>query len=974
MPHSSPAIDHLFGEAGHGVRWAASEIPGAAIADGCITIDGQPLAFAAENRQGGAFAIRGGANGLVLHANNAVSTISGLLELARRRRAGMGDTCDLAPRFRTRMYKHEIVFEGSGAKSKAWDGSAPKLPITDYPAETMEGLCRELARRHFGALVLYPGTYHPFEFFLGYEDMAHATHLAHDLRRRNREALRRFLGIARSYGLTTYLQHYVSHFTQGIADHLHLGLKEGGTRLAGISHPGVDAYIAYAYHQCFREVPELDGLFYNFESGGDAADLLRRTLFPAVAKLPRAPHAIFRLWGISDVVGFSGLVRDYPGPKALKHKPHDTADVYSVPVADARVAVWKRALPDVEFFFSNGPCHNCGTNISNRLFTDRDYTAALLQDFLDKGADSLAFQSISELLLPLLPGKEAFPAGDHHPGRLNQGHLDAVVDFVRGEQPSRKVLTARTAARFGCSTRAATAIDGATLAASRIILDQYTQFWHGSAQEGYLYPGRLSHYQEPFFYAPVSFINRIGAIPHNVAWRAWAVRDRVLRVVPEDTQAPIDFANPAVRRKPARHPLVMAASLARRVSEARRHLAAYRAETGPAADPVFAGQVELNCLLGERIRREILIAVELCRCYFVADRRAFFAHLRRARDLMLETAKLLGETGRRATDSFVSVTTAKQFDPAADAAALDRILAHARDDIPFPALQAYLRSHERFNEIRRMCRPFVSVREAMERRNRGLLTQALRQAERSISLLARPQHALLRDNVLAWAQHLRAELDALHMPAIACPPAESVAGDQGFRRLQHDQCYRWGELCWEDFASFFARQDFAGPDNCDFRVARTADGLQVSLREHGIDWAERSATWEKNRGTVNQTGFLQVMLDPGAHGDRMLHYTLYFRGEGGTVASLQELPDGRFVREKPAPVQGLITAFANTDSTWRFDLTIPWAQLGGAPEPGAMWRLNLLSNPSVRRNRRVIWCSAYEWQNEVHRMGRMFIV
>jgi hypothetical protein len=339
---------------------------------------------------------------------------------------------------------------------------------------------------------------------------------------------------------------------------------------------------------------------------------------------------------------------------------------------------------------------------------------------------------------------------------------------------------------------------------------------------------------------------------------------------------------------------------------------------------------------------------------------------------MLETAKLLGETGRRATDSFVSVTTAKQFDPAADAAALDRILAHARDDIPFPALQAYLRSHERFNEIRRLCRPYVSVREAMARRNRGLLRQALRQAERAIALLGRPGHELLRGNVLSWAQYLRTELDALDMPAIACPPAAMLAPDQGFLRLQHDQCYRWGEVCWEDFASFFVRQDFMGRDHCDFRIVRAAAGLQLTLREHGIDWSERAATWEKNRGTGNQTGFLQVMLEPGVRGNRLLHYTLYFRGEGGTIGRLEERPDGSFICSKPTPVQGLGTAFAHTDSTWRFDLTIPWEQLGGEPRPGAVWRLNLFTNPAVRRNRRLIWCSAYEWQNEVHRMGRVF--
>jgi hypothetical protein len=203
---------------------------------------------------------------------------------------------------------------------------------------------------------------------------------------------------------------------------------------------------------------------------------------------------------------------------------------------------------------------------------------------------------------------------------------------------------------------------------------------------------------------------------------------------------------------------------------------------------------------------------------------------------------------------------------------------------------------------------------------------------------------------------------------MACRP-DDIAPDEGFRRMVHDQCYRWGERCWEDFSSFFVRHDFFREDVCDCRATWTDQGLTLSLREHDIDWPQRKKTWDANRGTVNQSGFMRIFLDPGNTGSRTLIYTVYFEGSGGTTSWLEEYPNGRIRGGKPRQMQDCPSRFQHTDSNWRFDITIPWDQLGGQPKPGDIWRLNVISNPAVKRNRQVAWCQAYEYRADVARLG-----
>lgn len=944
-----------FGPAAHGLRWAFQTIPGAREEGGERRIGSDVLALApCPGRAGDGYRIERAPGSVTLLANTAVGAIGGLLALADP--AGRNE---LQPRFKTRNYKHEIKFFTTEPERSGLAASTER-PVTKYTPAFVEAFCRELVRRHFNGLVLYAG-YHPFESFLDYEGFPHATDKSPESRAENLAALRLIYGTAKKYGLTTFLHHYVTHFTQALADHLNLGIKEGGTRLASYEHPRIYDYNRYIYQRTFETLPELDGLYMNFESASNAVDYMEKTLLPVANAMERKPVLFFRLWGISDVAGMTRLLKQYHGRKGLIHKSHDTNDVYYYPVADDRVKVWKKAMPDVEFTFSVGPCHNCGTNISSKLWTDPEYVHALLANIQEKGADSISFQSSYELLLEQLPDHAIFAERDRQHARMNQGHLQAAVDYVRNERPTEAAWDGRYARWFGVDEKAGAALRKAIFASSQIILKMYRQFCYGSSQEGYLYPGRFSHYQEPFFYYPMSFHNRLGEIPHNVAWKSWVVRDKPVQVVPNDTQAPIDYVNPAVKKKPANHPAALAKQIQAHVKTARTELARYRKLAGERADAALAEQAERNIRNGERIEREIRIAIELCSCYFAKSAQAFFGHLKRARTLMLEAARVLGDQ-IKSTDSYCSTTASGPFQPAKDAQALEAILAFQREKVPFEALRAYLRSHERYNEIRRLCRAYASVRpgEFMAKRNAGLLDQALREADHALALLQERSLAAYHDNVLAWRRYLQAEREWLNPPAMHVPEDAAVAREQGFESMVHDQCYRWGQPCWDDFGSFFRRHDFFREDRCDCRATQTEQGLKLTLREHGIDWRVRDETWTKNRGTINQTGFMRIFLQPASLKKGMLSYIVYFRGEGGTFAK----PGAR-----PETLKDCETKFEHTESNWRFEIVIPWEQLGGRPKRGELWRLNILSNPAVLRNRQVAWCQAYEFREDEARLG-----
>lgn len=957
-------LEERFGDAAHGVHWAFSRIRGAVEDETGLQVGKRKLVFKTPPKdQGDSFAVRVTQNALTIQASTAVGAIGALNECARQTERGRLRDVKQRLRFQTRFYKLEASFIGMGKRR----GNI----LYDLSPEILNAFFQQIVSRHFNALVLYAG-YHPFEHFLDYKGLSWGTYKKETERRKNFEGMQRILKIAQQYGLRTYLHHYVGHFTQRCADHAKLGIKEGGTRLASYDHPITDKYQQYIYKRTFETLPDLDGLFLNFESAGDGMPIVERTLLPIVNGMMRKPSLYLRLWGVHDVDAVVRLLGKFKCRTGLIHKSHERNDVYYYPECDERVKLWKEALPDTEFGFSIGPCHNCGTNIGSKLWTDPDYMHRLLDNIEKKGADSISFQSSFDLTMPLLPGGEAV-TNEHmvSHARMNQGHKEAVVDAVRGLKPTYREWARRYADWFGVSVAAGDAIRKAILSSSQIALKMYWQFLHGSAQEGYLYPARYSYYQEPFFYQPMSMWGTIGTKHFGMKWSKNPDVNKPVNVLPSDTQAIIDFVNPTVKKRPANHPMAIVRQLKGHVRDARDALAAYRKAAGKKVDPTFVNRLELNILNGERISREILIGIELYSCFFARNKPAFYKHVKAAQGLMRECVKVLGDRLKE-TNDFLATSVNGKFRPAEDAEELQEIVRwERRSDFPFEALAAYMRSHERYNEIRRLCRPNTPVQGEVVERNRRLLRQALSAAEISAAILTRPTQALFRDNVMAWIEYLRAELDWLTPPAMACRPDERAGPTEGFRMMVHDQCYRWGENCWVAFRSFFRRENFFREDVCDCRATRTKRGLKVSLREHGIDWKQRKEVWDKNRGTVNQNGFLQVFLDTGNQDEGQYQYTIYFRGEGGVVTYRKRLPDGRVIRTKPAPIRECATHFEHTDSNWRFDIVIPWKQLGGMPKTGDVWGINMLTNPAVLINRRVVFSQAYELRGGFDQLGRL---
>ena len=287
-------------------------------------------------------------------------------------------------RFKTRNYKHELRLAPDEARS-----------VLKYTDEVWHTLCREIAARHFTGLVLYT-THHPFEYILDYEDFPEAASRPRRACTRIRNALNRGLAIAHQYGLTTFMQHYVTHFTAPLARRL--GIRTTG-RLADVEHPELLRYHRWCYREIFRQCPDLDGLYFNFESANNAWEVVLKTAVVEFNRMRRKPVVVYRLWGLNDPVGVKRLVRAYAGRTILAHKISDTNDAYYLPVADSRVTEWKRHLPDVEFMFLVGPCHNCGTNLCREVWADYDFVQRMLRDAERKGADSVSFHSVVEFFL-----------------------------------------------------------------------------------------------------------------------------------------------------------------------------------------------------------------------------------------------------------------------------------------------------------------------------------------------------------------------------------------------------------------------------------------------------------------------------------------------------------------------------------------------------------------------------------------------
>ena len=823
-------------------------------------------------------------------------------------------------RFTTRNYKHELRLD-------------PKAPrsIAKYTDEVWETLCRGVAERDFTGIVFYVG-HHPFEYVLDYAGFPEAASQPANVRARVRRIFNRGLAVAHKYGLKTFFQHYITHFTRPLANHL--GIATTG-RLSNIDHPEIVRYHRWCYREIFRQCPDLDGLYFNFESASNAYDLLMRTSIVEFNRMKRKPIAFYRLWGANDPEGVKKLLRAYEGQSILGHKISDSNDTLYLPVADSRVSEWKKILPDVEFVFLVGPCHNCGTNVCQQLWSDYDFLQEILADAERKGADGISFHSVYEFLSPDIRTKGIFDAREVYLARFNALTLDAVTDYVHGRHQSRRQMALRLAERAGVGEDAGRPLLDAVRASSRIIPLAYQQFCYGSAFGGYLNPGRYSHIQDPFYYYPATEFNNQRT---RLMWTpsrgdsSWLQKRADAKVTPDNfLQYIIDYVDPS-KPKATRHPVKVAALLEKNIGKSHTAFKAFRRAAGKQAADRLAPFIEENAAAGEYVRHQILAAVSLYGVYFARSRAAILSKLREGLASLRRLPRTL-DVGKGALAKLRRVFMFDRFDPKHEINLVRRTL-HAveKTDFPVRACRDYLASRRQYNEIRRIVRPgrlHTSKTTAYAVKH---LKAAIARGEDSLAALRTSRHRRLRANVRLWLEFLKTELARSKPPKTACSdePGE-------FLPLAWEHGFRAGEHFAEDFLSFFRKMPPAPESKLSFRIWHTSTALVIAMRERGIDPEQRRRQWERYRGSGSDSFVEHIHIDVGGKGEQNERFIIWPAGESVSAGKRPHVK---------AKTKFTCDATSTTTTVW-----LSWKLLGKRPRKGDVWGLNIVANPAIERNR-----------------------
>jgi hypothetical protein len=947
-----------------GLAWAVEELPRGRIERGAVLTDRGQVRLLHDPAFDGTdgFEITAeGAPQLTVAAARPRAFLAGILNLAvaLRRKGEFHER--ISPRFTSRLYKHEANIVGPGRGQHTWVG--------DLDEDFWVKYVKALVRMHFTGLVFYT-TYHPFEYFLDYDEFSEAPGAPARLRAATLAGLKRAFGVARSFGLETFMQHYLTHFPSRLARKHNLALQStrSGARLSGLEDPIVDAYSRYVYRRTFEILPELSGLYCNFESAANSGDFVKRCLFPEIARAKHKPTLVFRLWDFNAPPAMKELLAACPTKFRLAHKVMDRSDAYYFPKADPRVIEWKRFLGDVEFMFLVGPCHNSATAQSRKLWTDADFLQAVLADAQAKGADSFAFHTVFELLAGDIDARKVAGKYEIEMALLNRGHLDAAVDYVRAMKPNTQTLVARAAARLGVTPARARLAHNATKAASQVSLLTFQQHFMTSSEEGYLYPYRTSLYQDPFLYPTMRFAN-------DEPWAAmtlttsWLNRNLKIRNVGDDVQPVIDYANPALPNAP-RHPMVIS-RLLRRESELAMSLAkraAGKTPTGVMSRLVSATREMYNW--GMRVHHETNVAVNLFGVFFSASRARTVSLLDKA------VAELHAATRYMRKGDPLSarrLPLMQEASPERDLVFLRRLARHVRkDNFPYPAFAAFARSLERYNDIRRTVRPNKVTRPQEERLIRRRLVESISYACVAVGLLSAPRYRRFRRNVEHWLRHVEEEFAGVRPPAYEVLPESAVAPADNFAPLVHDQCFRYAENCIQDLDAFWSDRDWERPDDVSFRIASARDGLVLSLLERGVPARARRNNWREYRGTRGETFFWRFYVGRASSGNHMDVWSILTEGRSALKGAFTILSRQHTVLRTGQPVKGGRGKLTLGRDWWRIDYRLPWRLLGGPAKRGETWRVNITAVPNsgvpllptednFGRNRQYVWCRGYEF-------------
>ena len=963
-------------EVSKGLAWAVEELPGGRIERGRITSSRGPLRLVFDRAFDGTdgYEFNAEAGGFTVTSARPRAFLAAILNLALRLASGAVPAERIIPRFASRLYKHEANITGEGG----WH-----TYVGDLDEAFWVKYVKALVRMHFTGLVFY-AHYHPFECFLDYDRFPEAPHMPARRRAATLSGLKRAFGVARSFGLSTFMQHYLTHFPAGLArKHDLIFRKTGaGSRLSALDHPVVDAYSRYVYRRTFEMLPELSGLYVNFESAPNSSDFVRRCLFPEIARAKHKVELVFRLWDFNSPRAMRALLAACPTKFRLAHKVMDRSDVYYYPKADPRVIEWKNQLGPVEWMFLIGPCHNCATAQSRKLWCDADFVQLVLADMQKKGADSFAFHTVFELLAPDIDAAQIVGKREIEMAYLNRGHLDAAVDYVRGNLsrglprtlPSARafltdaVRVRRLAERLRIDLRRAAVAHKAIRETSHISLVSMQQHFSTSSEEGYLYPERTSYYQDPFLFPTMRFAN-------DEPWAAmtlttsWLNRALKLRNVADDVQPAIDYANPEKEKAP-RHPVKMAAIL-KRHSETALALAKKAAGRRPA--PVMSrlvvGAREMYNW-GMRVRHETLVGVNLFGVFFSNSRARTLRLLRRAIAELDAARRYMREDDALSAQR---IPLLQQGSPEKDLARLRRLLRHVeKTDFPYAAFAAFAKSLERYNEIRRVVRPNKVTRKEESWLVRRQLSESASAAEKAARLLRAPRHRRFRANVETWLSYVNAEVAGVTPPGYSARPSDAVADDEGFVPLVHDRCFRYAENCIDDLDGFFTRRQWSRADDVSFRMTHDRTGVRLSLMERLVDVGSRRRSWERYEGTRSETFYWRVYVDARRTGRRMDIWSIFPMGRALLKGAFEIIDRQNTVLKTGQPVEGGAARFTSGRNWWRLDYLLPWKVLGVRAKPGDKWRVNVTATPASGtpllpsegndlRNRQFAWCRGWEF-------------
>ena len=799
---------------------------------------------------------------------------------------------------------------------------------------------REIVRRGFNGFVLYPD-YHPFQHLLDYKGFPLAAAEPAARRRQVRAHLNRVLALAHVHGLQTFMQHYVGHITPALARHIGLSFAESeSTRLAHIRHPEAARYQRYCYREIFTQCPDLDGLYFNYESVGADAALVIETAVREAQAMPRKPVFLHRLWGFNAPPLMAQIIRAYDGPSLVSHKIQDTSDAYYFARADSRIREWKRALPGTDFLYVIGPCHNCAANLARILWSDYDFVWDLLADGARQGCDGISFHQVNDAV-----------SADHILGRLNTLHLEAVTDFLAGRRRSRRAQAACLGARVGAAPASQRDLFDAVRESSRPNILAHQQFCMSSAVDGWLNPGRLSLTQEPFFYYPATEMNdqtrpMWRPIRADTSWLQKRLRTRV--TPPRYTQYLLDAANP--REPPATLP---PREIARRIGAAcDRAEHAFRRFAARNPKPLaaqIAPWLDANLIPARHVQHEIHAMLPAYGLYFDRDRRLMIRHLDQAlrhvrRDLRVKPWNLPAKVrcwyrGMPAAPTLERLERLKVF-LAADAYSL-------------AAFRAFVRSHREFNEIRRRVRALrlhdpdtlLWIRGRLERAE-GWARHALRAADRD-------EH---REAIVPWLEYLRRERERTVRPRLACP--RRGLGDE--MPLDWDNCFRAGEDFLDDFLGFFLPLAYTPPAPLSFRIGADQGRLAIELRERGVNTAARRRRWQEFGHAEDATHNLRLFFDPDRDQRRVVVFHVLPMG-GAVFRTGFSVLERRYLTSEPRErLTTCPTCYREERDGYRLRITIPFREIGADPGRGAAWGFNLTAAPAIERNRQYTWAAQYD--------------